>query len=175
MVQTPPVAVAAPKTVDPSKSVTVAPASPVPANVGVTMLVLLSVLEAPVSLAGVRSGFETNGGVVSIVTTSAAEIALTFPAASVARAVMVCVPLASVLAVIDQLPAPSAAAVPNVWPPSSKVTVAPASVNPLNTGVEMRVTLSESDSPLSLAGDKSGAEIVGFVASIVTTSVDELA
>src|SRR2546423_1846977 len=49
-------------------------AGPVPVNVGVLSVVLLSVLDAPVSEAAVRSGTPgTGGGVVSIVTDSAAD------------------------------------------------------------------------------------------------------
>ena len=68
-------AVAVPNTVLPSSNCTVAPASAVPLNTGVVMLVTLSVLELPLSLAAVRSGTETFGAEVSIVTTSVADVA----------------------------------------------------------------------------------------------------
>jgi hypothetical protein len=46
----------------PSRSSTVAPASPVPLNVGVSSFVTLSAFELPLSLAAARSGVE--GGVI---------------------------------------------------------------------------------------------------------------
>ena len=58
---------------------------------------MLSVLELPRSEAGSRSGTEgAAGGVVSIVTGSAAEATLALPAVSVAVAVMRWAPLVSV-------------------------------------------------------------------------------
>src|SRR6185436_9033482 len=88
MLQLPPVAVAEPTSVTPSNSLTVLPASAVPVKVGVVALVLLSTLEEPLSLPAAKSGVEgAFGAVVSIVTASAAEAGLTFPAASVAVAV----------------------------------------------------------------------------------------
>jgi len=79
--------------VAPSKIVTVLPASAVPVKVGVVTLVILSVLDEPLSLAAVISGVEgAAGAVVSIVMLNAPEATETFPAASVALAVMLCVP-----------------------------------------------------------------------------------
>ena len=45
-----------------------------PVKTGVVMLVMLSVLELPSSLESVKSGAETAGAVVSIVTDSALEV-----------------------------------------------------------------------------------------------------
>jgi hypothetical protein len=82
-------AVPLPTCVFPSKIVTVLPASAVPVNVGVVLLVILSVLDDPLSLAAVRSGVEgAAGAVVSIVMVNALEATETFPAASVALAVI---------------------------------------------------------------------------------------
>lgn len=70
MLQLPPVAVAVPRTVVPSVSykVTVLPASAVPVKVGVVLLVMLSVLDDPVSEALVMSGvLGAEGAVVSSV------------------------------------------------------------------------------------------------------------
>src|SRR5215831_10986886 len=104
MLQLPePSAVADPTNVLPSSNCTSAPASDVPLNTGVVTFVTLSVLELPLSLAAARSGLDTAGPAVSIVTTSAAEVEL-FPAKSDVRAVMLCAPSVSVLEVIDQLP-----------------------------------------------------------------------
>ena len=83
-----PSATPVPSIVAPSNKVTVAPGSDVPLNLGVVSSVMLSLLELPVSLAGSKSGTETVGGVVSIVTCSAAEV-VELPAASLALAVMV--------------------------------------------------------------------------------------
>jgi hypothetical protein len=66
----------------------------------VVTLVLLSALELPLSLAAIRSGTETAGGVVSTVTLSAPETAETLPAASVAVAVMLWAPAVKALAVM---------------------------------------------------------------------------
>src|SRR5690606_12000244 len=66
MLQLPPVATAVPRTVVPSVSykVTVLPASAVPVTVGVVSLVILSVFEEPLSLAGERSGTEGAAGAI---------------------------------------------------------------------------------------------------------------
>ena len=69
-----PSAVVVPSSVLPSNNSTVAPASAVPVNTGVVMLVMLSVLDDPLSLAAARSGAEIDGPAVSIVTTNAAEV-----------------------------------------------------------------------------------------------------
>ena len=69
-------------------NVTVAPASAVPASVGVVSLVMLSVEELPVSLAASRSATPGAAGfAVSMVTARTAEAALELPAASTAAAV----------------------------------------------------------------------------------------
>ena len=86
IVQFPPVAVPLPSTVEPSSNCTVRPASAVPLNTGVVMRVMSSLFDEPLSLAAARSGVEMAGGVVSIVTESAAEFALALPAESEARA-----------------------------------------------------------------------------------------
>ena len=88
MVHVVPDAVVLPSTVVPSSKVIVAPASQVPLNVGVVMLVWLSVFDVPSSLAAIKSGAETFGPVVSMVTTKAPEGVLELPARFVARAVM---------------------------------------------------------------------------------------
>src|SRR5207237_182314 len=104
---------------------------------------------------------ETVGAVVSIVTASPAEAALVLPAMSVCLVVRVWLPLDNVELVIDQLPKPSAVAVPRTVVPlvSNSVTVAPASAPlPLNTGVVLLVMLSVSDEPESEAAVMSGAD-----------------
>ena len=65
------------------------PASAVPVKVGVLSLVILSVLEVPLSLAATRSGTDgAAGAVVSMVMLNALDAALRFPAASIAFAVI---------------------------------------------------------------------------------------
>ena len=82
--------------------VTVLSASAVPVKMGVVMLVTLSIVEAPVSLASARSGVDGAAGAeASIVTVRAEEASETLPAASVAVAVMLWVPAERVLAVIE--------------------------------------------------------------------------
>ncbi len=73
-------AVTVPSGAAPSKSSTRLLASAVPLKVGVVSLVMLSVLELPVSLSGSRSGVDSVA-TVSIVTPRTAEAALTLPAA----------------------------------------------------------------------------------------------
>jgi ABC-type cobalamin transport system ATPase subunit len=102
IVQTPPVATALPNTVAPSSNWTVNPAWAVPVNVGVVSLVRSSEFDAPLSLAAVRSGVERAGGVVSMVTASAVELALVLPAASIVRAAILCSPSVSALDVSVQ-------------------------------------------------------------------------
>ena len=58
----PPVATPVPITVVPSNKVTVLPASAVPVKVGVAALVMLSVLDLPLSDAAVRSGADGPAG-----------------------------------------------------------------------------------------------------------------
>ena len=152
-----PFAVPLPITVAPSSRVTVAFASAVPTKTGVVTLVTLSVFDAPLSEAAVRSGvLGAAGAVVSIVTDNAAEATLTLPARLVAFAVTEWVPWPSVPAVIDQLPLPSAVPLPIAVAPSNRVTVVFASAVPTNTGVVNLVTLSVFDAPLSVVAVKSG-------------------
>src|SRR5882672_5475832 len=94
MLQLPlPSAVALPIWVAPSNSFTVLFAAAVPVKVGVVALVMLSLFEEPESEAALKSGVEGAAGAeVSMVTESAAEAVPTLPAASVAVAVMLCVP-----------------------------------------------------------------------------------
>ena len=75
------------------KIVSVPPISAVPTKVGAVSLVRLSVVDEPVSVVAARSGADgADGAVVSIDTDRPAVLALTLPAASVALAVMLCVP-----------------------------------------------------------------------------------
>ena len=99
--------------------VIVSPVVPVPVKVGVVLLVILSVLEEPLSLAAVRSAaLGALGAVVSIVTVSALELLLTLLAESVAFAEIAwSKPAVKVLVVICQLPS---VAMPD------PITVAPA-------------------------------------------------
>ena len=95
------------------------------------------------------------------------------PARSVCLAVSVCRPSPSAELVIDQLPEPSAVAVPSTVVPSVSysVTVAPASAPlPVTVGVVLLVRLSVLDAPLSDAAARSGALGAAAVVSIVTAS-----
>ena len=137
-----PSAVAVPRTVVPlvSNSVTVAPASaPLPVKVGVVTLVMLSVLDEPVSVAAVRSG--ADGAAAPRCRSSpkgrprphwcCRQCRSAWRSGCGCRA-------DSVELVIDQLPEPSAVAVPSTVVPlvSNSVTVAPASAPlPVKVGV----------------------------------------
>ena len=71
------------------KSSTVLPASAVPVKVGVVSVVILSVLELPVSEAASRSGVDgADGDAVSMVIVKALEALEVLPAASVTCAVI---------------------------------------------------------------------------------------
>ncbi len=82
-----------------TKISTVALASAVPVSVGVVSLVMLSLLELPLSLAEARSGVPGALTAVSMVTFSAAEAAEVLPAASLALTVIALTPWVSVLLV----------------------------------------------------------------------------
>ena len=81
-------AVVVPKELLPAKSSTVLLASAVPVKVGVVSPVMLSVLELPVSEEGARSGVDGIAVDVSMVIDREADALDTFPATSVAFAVM---------------------------------------------------------------------------------------
>src|SRR5690606_8539365 len=106
------------------------------------------------------------GAEASIVTARLADAGDTLPAASVALAVMVCAPVARLDEVIDQMP-PEAVAVPSTVVPSvsKRVTVLPASAEPVKTGVATLVMLSVLEAPLSLAEERSG--VVGAAGASV--------
>src|SRR5207248_7714229 len=127
-------------------------------------------------LAACRSGVPgAPGAAVSTVTVSAAEVA-TFPARSVALAVMLCEPSARALVVIDQFPLPSAVPVPTVVVPSRIVTAIPASAVPVKVGVLSLVLLSVLDGPVSLAASRSGVDgAAGGVVSMVTVNAPDAA
>src|SRR5439155_1255560 len=180
MVQLPlPSAVPVPIRMEPPRNTcTVLLASAVPVKVGVVTLVMLSVLELPLSLAAVRSGAEgAAGALVSIVMLRAPEAPDTLPAASVALAVILCVPV--VRAVLRVIPAALAyaAAVPlPTWTPSLKsVTVLPVSAVPVKAGVVLLVMLSVLELPVSVAAVISGVAGAAAVVSMVMLRPPEAA
>ena len=144
-----PSAVAVPSTVVPlvSNSVTVAPASaPLPVNAGMVTLVMLSVLDEPVSVAAVMSGAAGAAAVVSSVKLSDAVPVL--PNESVWLATIVCDPSDSPVGVNDQTPAPFAVVVPRTVAPSLSVTSVLAAPDPVSASFE--VMLSLADKPVSV-------------------------
>src|SRR3954449_5506907 len=160
MLQLPlPSAVPLPTWLAPSNSVTVLFASAVPVKVGVATLVRLSVPDEPESEAVARSGVEgAAGAAVSMVTDRPPEAVPVLPAASVALAVIVWLPEASVDVAMLQLPLPSAVPLPTWVAPSNSVTVLPASAVPVKVGVATLVRLSVPEEPESEAVARSGAE-----------------
>ena len=160
---------------------TVAPAStPLPVRVGVVTLVMLSVLLLPESDALARSAaLGAAGAEVSMVTVSAAEAVLAFPAASVALVVKVWAPALSVLVVMLQLPKPSAVVVPSTVVPSVSynLMVAPASAPlPVMVGVVALVRLSELLLPVSEPDARSAAfGAAGAKVSMVTVRAADAA
>jgi hypothetical protein len=137
--------------VPPSTTVTVAPGSPVPLMVGV----LSFVAEPPAG--PVITG--AAGADVSTVNVSDADAGEVFPAASCCVAVIVCEPSANgVDGTQLQLPPLVTTAVHRVLPPSTTVTVAPASPEPVIVGV-----LSFVVEPLA------GAVMAGADGAVVST------
>ena len=112
------VAAVVPSTVVPSYTVTVLSASAVPARLGVVILVMLSVLETPVSEVAKRSGSAGRAGAVaSMVIDNAADAAVTLPATSVALVVMTWTPFPIDDVVTVQFPFASAMPVPTLFVP----------------------------------------------------------
>ena len=108
---------------------------------------------------------------MSTVTVSAADVALVFPAMSVAVDVRACAPSARVVVVMDQSPDPSAVAVPTA-PSTSDVSAMelPASAVPETVGVLTLVMSSVSSVPESLAAARSAAlGAAGGVVSMVNS------
>src|SRR5215472_18508508 len=169
MLQLPlPSAVALPIWVAPSNSFTRLPAGAVPVSFGVVTLVMLSVLDAPESDAAIRSGVVgAAGAVVSMVSDKAPEATLTFPATSVAVALMLRTPWLRVELVMLQLPLPSAVALPIWVAPSNSFTRLPASAVPVKVGVVTLVMLSVLAAPESDAAIRSG--VVGAAGAVVST------
>ena len=118
----PPVAVTLPICTPLSKIFTVDPASAVPLRVGCASLVsppLATGVGALPTSSRMLVSTGSAGGVVSIVRLKLADDTLVLPAASVAWAVKLCAPVASVvLSTILQLPVPSAVPVPTSVVPS---------------------------------------------------------
>src|SRR5437764_1314088 len=109
------------------------------------------------------------GAAVSMVTDRPPEAVPVLPAASVALAVIVWLPEASVEVAMLQLPLPSAVPLPTWLAPSYSVTVLPASAVPVKVGVATLVRLSVLDAPESEAVARSGAEgAAGAVVRMVT-------
>ena len=152
-------------------TVMVSPGVPVPAKVGVLILVLLSVLLLPVSVAAVRSGAAgVAGAVVSIVTANAGLGALVLPAVSLAVVVIWCTPSVRTGDVNVQVPSGATTAVPNTVVPSLMVMVSPGEPVPAKVGVLSPVLLSVL-LPVSVAAVRSGAAgVVGAVVSMVTVN-----
>ena len=108
---------------------------------------------------------------MSMVTASAAEALLKFPAASVVLAVMLCTPSKRADAVIVQAPVAVETALPIAVVPSYRTTVVEAGAVPLKIGVVILVMLSVDDLPLSVSVVRSGVEgTVGAAVSMVTDS-----
>src|SRR5437867_3621531 len=95
-----------PTPVAPSKIVTVLAASAVPVNVGVVILVLLSVLDDPVSLAAVKSGVEGAAGAVVSTSTAVVFGTVNVSVASL-PAVSLMVPPFKAIGEADVMPSPS--------------------------------------------------------------------
>ena len=174
MAQVPPAATTAvPSTVVPlgAYRVMVSPGvAPAPLMVGVSSLVMLSVLLGPVSLAVATSAAGAAGGVVSMVTGTVVA-GLVLPAGSVAVTLMLFRPSGSALVgVAAQVPL---LATTTVWTsPPGKVTVmvSPAVPVPLRVGVLSLVMRSVSLTPVSLAAAKTATGAAGALVSMVMGS-----
>src|SRR5207248_939055 len=135
-------------------------------------LVRLSVPDVPESDAVNRSGADgAVGAAVSMVTDSPVEAALMLPAASVALAVIVWLPEASVEVAMLQLPLPSAVPLPTCVAPSYSVTVLLASAVPEIGRAACRVRLSVPDVAASEPVARSGVDgAIGALLAMVTRS-----
>src|SRR3954454_20205765 len=150
-------------------------ASAMPASVGVVSL-LLPPLDTIPMFGAASSIIETiegaAGAAVSMVTDRPPEAVPVLPAASVALAVIVWLPEASVEVAMLQLPLPSAVPLPTWVAPSYSVTVLPASAVPVKVGVATLVRLSVLDAPESEAAARSGVDgALGAVVSMVSTKL----
>lgn len=117
-------------------------------------------------------------GAAAITTGSAPELVETFPAASVATAVIKRVPTESVPVVQVYVPLVATQVEPDATPSTNNSTVVPASAVPVNTRVPEVVMLSELKEPKSEPASKSGVPgAVGAVRSmvIIVEAVDKLA
>jgi hypothetical protein len=150
-------AVAVPIWVVPAYTFTALPASAVPVKVGVVLVVMLSVFDAPVSEAAVKSGVDGAATEVSILIERAPDVGLVV-LPDVAVAVMFCVPCARTELVTVQLPLEFAVAVPIWVVPAYTVTVLATSAVPVKVGVVSLVMLSLADNPVSDAAVRSGVE-----------------
>src|SRR5437870_1119735 len=176
MLQFPPLLdVVVPRDVAPSKSSTGVLAGAMPVAVRVLVLfVMLSELEIPEPSPPCKLGdVGPPGGPVSIVTLNVPDGVETLPAASVAAAVMLCVPSAMLFAAVMVHVPPLVTKVPLATPSTSKVTVVPFSVSvPVKLGFLTLVMLSVFELPLSLASVISGVE--GGSGTMLSTVIELL-
>lgn len=158
-----------PRTIVLSSIDTVSPVWQDTVKLGVLSKVKLSVLEAPVSAADVKSGAPgTPEAVVSIVTVKMELSMLTFPAVSAWVAVTLCAPEVKVVAVIET-GEDAQVAEPTIVTPSFSLTALLGTQDMLNVGVLSKVILSVLEAPVSEATAKSGDPgAAGAVVSIVT-------
>jgi hypothetical protein len=125
---------------------------------GVVTLMILMVVDLPLSEAAIRSGMDGVAGGVTIVTVKAPTRRWN-TARSVAVALIARTPAAGgdATTVMDQVPVVGSAIVePIAAVPSSSVTVLPGPAVPVKVGVVMLVMLSVLDVPLSDAAIRSG-------------------
>ena len=163
MDQLPAVAVVVPMEVTPSNSSTVESASAVPLKVGVVSLVMSSVLEAPESLAGSRSGVDgAAGALVSTVQVKEAGEASVLAASSVARTSNVRDPSASPSSVCELVQGVNPP--PSSWHSKVRLPGRVTSSVPVNVNVA-EVELDGSGGPEVIL--VSGGVVSGAVVSIV--------
>jgi len=143
-------------------SATTEPGSAVPLKVGVVSVVMLSVLDAPVSELATRSGAVATGAAVSMTTVSAALAGPSLPATSSAMAVIEWVPSDSVKAEVKvQAPVAPTVTDPTEEPSTSRLTKAPGTAPvPVKVGVWSLVTLSLAEVPVSEDASRSGVPAV---------------
>ena len=158
-----------------SKRVTVSPATPIPVIDGCTSLVMPSPT-TPLSLSGLSTGFEVDGGsTVSITTGKGVDIGEVLPAGDVCVTVKLCAPSPSMAAgATENVPSSPTVAVPTAVPASNRVTVSPTVPVPVIEGCTTLVMPSPS-TPLSLPRPRAGAEVAdGAAVSMLTASWFEI-
>jgi hypothetical protein len=179
IVTVPPTHTELPTAVPSTTSVTLLPVVQAIVKAGFRTEVMLSVIEAPESVAAVMSGAIVGvaGAMVSIVTVSAGDGAEVLPAGSVSVDVTVWVPSVNAVVIVIVAVPPTHTALPTAVPSTMSVTVLPVVHVMVNAGFVCDVMSSIEEAPVSVAAVMSGPAVgaAGAVESTVTVNVGDAA